>query len=73
MSRLAEHYANEQTYAYFISSKRECFPRLLELVDIKTPWHIIEEVRDGSYENINEEVERSLAFDTLRIMAANLW
>lgn len=73
MSALAEHYIHESEYAYFLTYKREQYPDLLEKVEIKTPWPIVEEVLSGNYENIDENVEHSLAFDALRIMAANLW
>ncbi|MBX9705592.1 MAG: hypothetical protein K5Q00_05005 [Gammaproteobacteria bacterium] len=73
MSNISEHYANEQDYAFFINYKREQYPDLLERVEIKTPLHIVEQVKNGIYDNIDEKIEHSLAYDTLRIMAANLW
>lgn len=73
MSTIAEHYIHESEYAHFLTYKREQYPDLLERVEIKTPWHVVEEVNNGIYESITEQVEHSLAYDTLRIMAANLW
>ena len=72
-SNLDEHYIHESEYAHFLNCKLEQYPDLLELVEIKTPWSIVEEVLKGVYDNINEEIEHSLAYDTLRVMAANLW
>lgn len=72
-SQLDEHYIHEQEYAHFLSYKRGQYPDLLELVEIKTPWTVVEEVLAGNYEHISEEIEHSLAYDTLRVMAANLW
>lgn len=69
---MIQSYKEQQEYAYFISSKRDQYPDLLDQVDLKTPWHIIEEVRNGDYSNLNSNVEKSLAMDTLRITAANL-
>lgn len=73
MSNLNEHYVNEQDYAFFINYKREQYPDLFERVEIKTPWHVVERVKNGIYDDIDEKIEHSLAYDTLRIMAANLW
>lgn len=73
MSELTEHFAHESEYAHFLNYKREQYPNLSELVEIKTPWAVVDEIRNGIYENITEQVEHSLAFDTMRIMAANLW
>ena len=73
MSELAEHYIHESEYAHFLNYKREQYPDLLKLVEIKTPWTIVDEIRNGNYDNITEQIEHSLAYDTLRIMAANLW
>lgn len=68
---MAQSYKDQQEYAYFISSKRDQYPDLLDQVDLKTPWHIIEEVLNGNYSNLTSSVEQSLALDTLRIAAAN--
>ncbi len=68
---MAQSYKDQQEYAYFISSKRDQYPDLLDQVDLKTPWHIIEEVLNGNYSNMTSSVEQSLALDTLRIAAAN--
>lgn len=72
-SNLDERYIHESEYAHFLTYKREQYPALLELVEIKTPWKIVEEVLAGIYDNIDEKIKHSLAYDTLRIMAANLW
>lgn len=73
MSAIAEHYIHESEYAHFLNYKREQYPDLLKLVEIKAPWHIVEEVNNGIYDNIDEKIEHSRAYDALRIMAANLW
>ncbi|MBY0545092.1 MAG: hypothetical protein K2Q14_06040 [Gammaproteobacteria bacterium] len=72
-SFLAEHYVQQKEYATFIHDKRAEFPDLLERVKLKTPWHIIEEICAGNYENLDEKIESSLAYDTTKIMGAKLW
>ncbi|MBY0544554.1 MAG: hypothetical protein K2Q14_03275 [Gammaproteobacteria bacterium] len=72
-SNLANEYILEYDYAHLIHKRREKYPNLLELVEIKTPWNIIEEILSGHYENIDENIKDSLPEDVLRITAARLW
>ncbi|MBY0544861.1 MAG: hypothetical protein K2Q14_04850 [Gammaproteobacteria bacterium] len=63
----------EYDYAYLIDKKREQYPNLLDMVEIKTPLKVIEEILKNNYENVDENVKNFLVEDVLRITAANLW
>ena len=73
ISFLAEHYAEQKEYADFIHEKCFIYPDLFEQVKLKTPPHIVKEIRAGNYEFIDEKVEASLSYDVSKIVGAKLW
>lgn len=72
-SNLAQEYIIQYDYAHLIKKKVGKYPNLFEIVKIKTPRHIIDEILEGNYENVDERVKNSLPEDVLRITAARLW
>ncbi|MBY0544862.1 MAG: hypothetical protein K2Q14_04855 [Gammaproteobacteria bacterium] len=58
--------------AILLLEKRKKFPDLNERVEIKTPWHIIEEVSNDNFEHVDEAVARSLTVDVVKVSAAGL-
>lgn len=59
-------------YAKLLKCKRTEYSDLLERVEIKTPWHVVEEICENNDSNVTPAIEISLMMDVLRITKAGL-
>lgn len=60
-------------YAKFLMKRKQEHPDLLEQVELKTPWYIIDEICNGDYSHVNATIEASLARDVTKVTGAGFF